>query len=426
MKSIEELAKRYVGYLNHFDSDWIKTIDVSKDLSKSAAELYESSRLTEQERAILSWRKSPAQGNPLALICDPVLEGDYAKGVKVFDGVIQEEAERIIKTLNLRAVEAFKEFVEEKAYNEGVMVKFEKDGKRIAYKVNDDNIERKGSTNIDRILTRNDKLGELMREAVESKSKQIIAIAPDFLNTVKEEFIVRTESRVPEEKYIETYLKQIVEAKEKIAQLGDRVQDFSDLGDIIEVAEYRDRTLRYHLNPEDGLNGLKNDESLLKICENMGDFLTRNIPNLNKLFGNMVVFDPKEKSFSININDENKPLRELNASINSSDIKYEIIRRNTASHAYTTMRYGYFPALGRLFDSKVYIKELQAADNYEKLNILAKKIADDYTSKLIETDKQENLKCSDEFFPDDPINKSKIKAPKTRTNSVSRSHDIDR
>ena len=90
------------------------------------------------------------------------------------------------------------------------------------------------------------------------------------------------------------------------------------------------------------------------------------------------------------------------------------------------MRYGYLPALGGPFDSKVYLKELEEADDYEKLNILVKKIADDYTSKIIETNTQENLKCSDEFFPDDPINKSNIKAPKTGSKALSHSHDIDR
>lgn len=422
MKSIEELAKRYVGYLNPADSSWIKTID----LNKSASEIYESSPLTEQERTILNWRKSPAQGNPLALICDPVLDGDSVKGVEVSSRIRGENADRIIGAINLRAVEAFKEFVEDKAYSEKVMVKFEKDGKRIAYKVNDDGIERKGSTNIDHILTRNDKLGELMREAVEKKSKQIIELAPDFLNVIKDELKMYTGSRVPDEKLIETYLNQVLEAKEKLGQLGDRVQDFSALGDILEVVEKRNRMSIFFLDSKNGLNGLKNEENFLAICQDLGSFLTRAIPNENNLFGNMVVFDPNEKSFSININDKNKPLRDLNDSITVSDINYEAIRRDAALSAYTTMRYGYLPSLGGSFDSKVYLKELEEADDYEKLNILVKKIADDYTSKLVEANKQEKLKCSDEFFPDDPIDKSKIRAPKTRSKSLSHSQDIDR
>ena len=422
MKSIEELAKRYVGYLNPAYSDWIKTMDISK----SAAEIYESGPLTEQEKTILNWRKSPAQGNPLALICDPVLDGDSVKGVEVSSRIRGESADRIIGAINLRAVEAFKEFVEDKAFGENVMVKFEKDGKRIAYKVDDDGVERKGSTNIDRILSRKDKLGELMREAVEEKSKQIIEFAPDFLNVIKDELKMYTGSRVPDEKFIETYLKQVLEAKEKLGQLGDRVQDFSALGDILEVQEKMNPSSQYFLDSKNGLSGLKNEESFLEICQDLASYLSRGFPNVNGLFGNMIVFDPNEKSFSININYENKPLRDLNDSITVSDINYEAIRRDTALAAYTTMRYGYLPALGGPFDSKVYLKELEEADDYEKLNILVKKIADDYTSKIIETNTQENLKCSDEFFPDDPIDKSKIKAPKTGSKSLSHSHDIDR
>ena len=422
MKSIEELAKRYVGYLNPATASWIKTID----LSKSAAEIYESSPLTEQERTILNWRKSPAQGNPLALICDPVLDGDSVKGVEVSSRIRGESADRIIGAINLRAVEAFKEFVEDKAFGENVMVKFEKDGKRIAYKVNDDGVERKGSTNIDRILSRKDKLGELMREAVEEKSKQIIEFAPDFLNVIKDELKMYTGSRVPDEKFIETYLKQVLEAKEKLGQLGDRVQDFSALGDILEVQEKMNPNSQYFLDSKNGLSGLKNEESFLEICRDLASYLSRSFPNVNDLFGNMTVFDPKEKSFSININDKNTSLRDLNDSLNISDITYEFIRRETALKAYTTMRYGALPDLGYPLDSKVYLKELQAANDYEKMNVLVKKIANDYTSKLIETVARENLKCSDEFFPDDPINKSNIKAPKTGSKALSHSHDIDR
>ena len=388
MKSYEDLARKIVSC--EHPSGYQHIIE-ELSLDKSSFELFEENLLPGFERSTAKYLRSSGKANPLSLMFVKTTD-ENGKTVLKMNKKIEDDPhiENVFEFLGKKLVNKFNEKYKKEFKDKDIGVKIN-DYDYIEVTTRDDKGKKVKQTGlIDDMLARTDELGDAFRKIVAKRSEKCLEIDKNY---VEKAFFLGRWIKPVEDFYADAKDK-ILNFKNKLEQLGDSVKEFDVLTNLI-IKFSRNRTdipLLDSIYRSDKVDKAFNDkENLFLFCKDVSGHLNT-IAQVDKLSKPFIEVDEQNKGFNINLGDKKYPLIEFGSTFTIDDVSGEM----DARHDEVISRW----------------REERARLNNNRSNDLENQKVEDY--QLCEGCPIQSI--TDDFFPDDPIDKDKIKMqPETKS-----------
>jgi hypothetical protein len=379
MKSYEDLARQIVSY--EHPSGYQHIIE-NLSLNKSSFELFEENLLPGFEKSTAKYLRSTGKANPLSLMFVKTTD-ENGKTILKMNKKLEDDPhiENVFEFLGKKLVNKFNEKYKKEFKDKDISVKIN-DYDYIEVTTRDDKGKKvKQTGQIDDMLERTDELGDAFRKIVAKRSEKCLEIDKNYIE--KAFFLGRWIEPV-EDFYVDAKNK-ILNFKNKLEQLGDSVKEFDALANLIELGRNRTNIppLCSIYSSDKVDKAFSDKESLFLFCKVVSDHLNT-VAGVDKGFKPFIEVDEQNKEFSINLGDKKYSLKEFGSTFTLADVSSEISARDDE-------------AISRWREERAKLKNREVED-YQ--------ICEDCPMQSI----------TDDFFPDDPIDKDKIKSqPETNT-----------